>query len=126
MVSFMSTRLQGAYLNYTTINKKYFVAFKDVKHFQPYLLRSHTKFIVPHLMVRYLLIQKDPIDRRGNKLTSLQECDLQIKPTKLVKGQGLCKLAVKALDLQEDGEGWKNEADMLERELLYIPTSMNS
>lgn len=63
LVSFMSTRLQGAQLNYTTINKKYFVAFKDVKHFQPYLLRSHTKFIVPHLMVRYLLIQKDPIDR---------------------------------------------------------------
>ena len=45
---------------------------------------------------------------------------------KLVKGQGLCKLTVEALDPQEDEEGWENEADMSEREVLYIPASTNS
>ena len=49
----------------------------------------------------------------------------------MVKGQGLCKLAVEELDLQEEEEeeeeeGWENEVEMLEREVLYIPTSANS
>ena len=66
LVSFMSIGLQGAKLNYPTIDKQAFVVFKVVKHFHPYLLRSHTKIIVPHSAVRYLLIQKEPGDRRGN------------------------------------------------------------
>ena len=73
---------------------------KAVKYFRPHLLRSHTKIIVPHSTTRYLLIQKEPGDRRGNRLTTLQEYDLEINPAKLVKGQGLCKLATKALDPQ--------------------------
>ena len=75
-----------------------------MKHFRLYLLKSHTKVIVPHSMVRTLLIQKEPGDRRGNLLTTLQEYDLEIKPTKLIKGQGLCKLIVEALDLQKEEE----------------------
>ena len=56
----------------------------------------------------------------------MQEYDLEIKPAKLVKRQSLCKLTAEELDLQEDKEGWENEADILEREVLYIPTSTNS
>ena len=81
--------LQGAKLKYLTINKQAFVVFKAIKYFCPYLLRSHTKIIVPHSSVRALLIQKEPGDRRGKWLTTLQEYDLEIKPAKLVKGQGL-------------------------------------
>ena len=59
LVSFMSTRLQRAELKYPTIDKQAFAIFKVVKHFRPYLLRSHTKVIVPHTAVRALLIQKE-------------------------------------------------------------------
>ena len=97
-ISFMSMGLQGVELNYPSIDKQYFLVFKYVNHFQPYLLRSHTKVIVPHMDVRYLLIQKEPRDIRGNWLTSLQEYDLEINPTKFVKGKGLWKLAAEALD----------------------------
>ena len=49
-----------------------------------------------------------------------------MKTKKFVKGQGLCKIAMEALDLQEgEEEGWENEVDMLERKVLYIPASMN-
>ena len=58
LVSFMSTRLHGAELNYPAINKQSFVVFKVVNHFRPYLLRSHTKIIVPHSATKALLIQK--------------------------------------------------------------------
>ena len=81
-------------MKYLAIDKQAFAVFKAVKHFCQYLLRSHTKLIVPHTVVRALLIQKEPGDRRGNWLTTLQEYDLQIKPAKLVKGQGFCKIAV--------------------------------
>ena len=113
-VSFMSIGLEGAELKYPAIHKKAFVVFKAVKHFCQYLIRSHTKVIVPHTAVRALLIQKELGDRRGNWLITLQEYDLEIKLAKLVKGQGLCKLMVEAQDLQmEQEEGWDNEVDML-------------
>ena len=45
----------------------------------------------------------------------------------MVKGQGLCKLAAEALDPQKKKEeGWDNEVDLLQSELLYIPASTNS
>ena len=123
----MSTGLQGAELKYPTIDKQAFAVFKAVKHFRPYLLRSHTKIIVPHTTVRALLIQKEPGEQRGNWLTTLEEYDLEIKPSKLVKGQGLCKLVVEAQDPQiEQEEGWDNEVDLLQNEVLYMPASTNS
>ena len=62
----MSIGLQGAELKYPAIDKQAFAVFKVVNHFHPYLLRSHTKIIVPHTTVRALLIQKELGDRRGN------------------------------------------------------------
>ena len=45
----------------------------------------------------------------------------------MVKGQGLCKLGTKAQDPQmEQEEGWDNEIDMLQNEVLYMPASTNS
>ena len=73
------------------------------------------------------MIQKEPGDRRGNWLTTLQEYDLEIKPAKLVKGQGLCKLMAEAQDLQmEQEEGWDNEVYLLQNEVLYMSASTNS
>ena len=44
-----------------------------------------------------------------------------------MKGQGLCKLAVEAQDPQtKEEEGWDNELDLLQNEVLYIPASTNS
>ena len=58
----------------------------------PFLIKSHTKVIVPHPLVRSFLIQKDLGAKRENWVTTLQEYDLEIKPVKIVQGQGLCNL----------------------------------
>jgi hypothetical protein len=92
--------LEGVDLKYPVIDKQAFVVFNVVKNFCPYLLRSHTKISVPHLAVRALLIQKELGNQRGNWITTLQEYDFKINPAKLVKGQGLCKIAVEAQDPQ--------------------------
>ena len=45
----------------------------------------------------------------------------------MVKGQGLFKLAAEAQDPQmEEEEGWDNEVDFMQREVLYMPTSTKS
>ena len=73
------------------------------------------------------MIQKEPADRRGNWLILLQEYDLEIKPARLVKGQGLCTFAAEAQDPQmEQDEGWDNEVDFLQNEVLYMLASTNS
>ena len=63
LISFISTGLQGDELKYLAIDNHVFAVFKDVKCFRSYLLRSHTKIIVPHSAVRDLFTQKEPGDR---------------------------------------------------------------
>ena len=38
-ISFMSTSLQGAELNYPTVDKQAYAVFKVVKQFRPYMLK---------------------------------------------------------------------------------------
>jgi hypothetical protein len=98
----MSTNLQGLELNYPSIDKQAYVVYKEVKHFRPYILKNHTKVIVPHPSVRSLFTQQEMGERRGNWMVVIQEFDLEIKPTRIVKGQGLCKLAAESQDLIEN------------------------
>eukprot|EP00253_Pinus_taeda_P031038 PITA_31038 len=119
------------------MEKQGFAFFKAVKHFHPYLLKVRTKVIVPHPAVRALFVQKEMGERRGNWITALQEFDLEIKPGKIVRGQGLCRLATKALANKEGASEepeaqsmqnaqvefreeplWINETLMYERESL--------
>jgi hypothetical protein len=63
---------------------------------------------VPTSFVKYILVQPDSDGKRGQWLAKIQEFDLEIKPKKLVKGQGLAKLlaesnfrAIRINNLQE-------------------------
>ena len=72
-ISFMSIGLQGDELNYPTVDKQAYVVFKAGKKFGPYILKNHTKAIVPHPTVRSLFMQKELGERRGNWVTALQD-----------------------------------------------------
>ena len=75
-ISFMRTSLQGDELNYPIVDKQAYAVFKVVKQFRPYILKNHTKVIVPHPAVQYLFVQKELGERRGNWVIALQEYDL--------------------------------------------------
>ena len=47
---------------------------------------------VPNTVVKDILTQADPNGKRGKWISNLLKYDIEIKPTKLVKGQGLAKL----------------------------------
>ena len=106
----MRTGLQGAELNYPIVDEQAYVVFKAVKQFRPYILKKITKVIVPHPVVRTLSIQRELGERRGNWVTSLQEYDLEFKPTNIIKGQGLWKLIIEGHN-DEDCD-WENEAEL--------------
>eukprot|EP00253_Pinus_taeda_P017356 PITA_17356 len=42
-ISFYSSNIQGAELNYSEVEKQAFVVYKAVKHYKPFLLKAHTK-----------------------------------------------------------------------------------
>ena len=47
---------------------------------------------VPNAAVKDFLVQTDLEGRWGKWIAALLEYDVEIKPTKLIKGQGLAKL----------------------------------
>ena len=91
-IAFFSSNLQGGKLNYSDMEKQAYAVFKAIKYFRPFLLKAHTKVVVPFPAVRNLLIQKDVGEKRVNWITALQECDLEIKPANIVRGKGFCKM----------------------------------
>lgn len=70
-ISFYSWNLQGAKFNYSEVEKQAFTVYKSIKHFRPFLLKAHTKVIVPFLVVRQLLIQWELGEERENWVTTL-------------------------------------------------------
>jgi hypothetical protein len=106
-IAFMSSAFKGVELNYPAIDQQAYAVFKAVKHFRSYLLKSRTKVIVPYPAVRNLLVQKELGEKWANWVTSLQEYDLEITPTQIVRGQGLCKLVVDSVEEQQ------SQTDML-------------
>jgi hypothetical protein len=65
-IVFMSTILQGIEMNYPPVDKHDFFVHKAIKQFRPYILKNHTRVIIPHLEVRYLFVQGELGVRRGN------------------------------------------------------------
>ena len=106
----MSTSLQGAELNYPTIDEHEYVVFKVVKQFRPYILKNRIKVVVPHSTVWTLFMQKELGERIGNWVTTLQEYDLEFKPTTIIKGEGICKLMDESQDNEENH--WDNEDEL--------------
>eukprot|EP00253_Pinus_taeda_P027025 PITA_27025 len=103
-ISFFSSNLQGAELNYSDVEKQAFAVFKAVKYYRPFLLKTHTKVIVPFPAVRQLLLQKELGEKRANWVTALQEYDLEIRPAKIVRGQGFCRILAGASNIPESSD----------------------
>jgi len=86
------------------MEKQSFALVKEIKYFRVYILHSHTIAYVPNVVVKDILTQDNPYGRRGKWIVVILEYDIEIKPTKLIKGQGLAKLMAKsnfhALDIK--------------------------
>ena len=74
------------------MEKQAYALVKSLKHFRTYIGYSKVVGYVPHSTVKDILSQQDYLGIRGKWVSKIQEYDLEIKPTKLIKGQGLAKM----------------------------------
>jgi len=63
-----------------------------LKDFKDYIFHSKTFSYVPNNAIKHILTQPGSEGRRGKWISKIQEYDLEIKPTNLLKGQGMDKL----------------------------------
>ena len=91
-IAFMSRALQNSELKYTIMDKQAYSLVKYLKNFRTYIGYSKVIGYVPHTVVKDILSQKDCLGIRGTWVSKIQEYDLEINPTKLIKGQGLAKM----------------------------------
>jgi hypothetical protein len=95
-ISFFSRALRDAEVKYDIMEKQAYALVKALKAFRVYVLHSKIIAYVPSASVKDILIQPDIDGRRSKWIARILEFDLEIKPTKLVKGQGLAKLLVES------------------------------
>jgi hypothetical protein len=95
-IAFFNKCLRDAALNYKIVEKQDFSLVKAIKDFRVYILHSHTISYVLNAVVKDILTQDNPDDRRGKWIVVILEYDIEIKPTKLMKGQALAKLMVES------------------------------
>ena len=96
LICFFNSNFQGVELNYLEVEKQAFTIFNSIKNFRPFLLKNHTKVIVPFPTVRQLLILKELGEKRANWVIAQQEYDIEMKPAKIVRGKGFFRLITRA------------------------------
>jgi hypothetical protein len=95
-IAFFSRALRDAPLKYQIMEKQAYALIKAIKDFRIYILYSHVVAYVPSPIVKDILTQENLEGRRGKWIANILEFDIEIKPTKLIKGQGLAKLMTEA------------------------------
>jgi hypothetical protein len=85
-IEYYINTLRDSPLKCDIMEKKAYGLVKALKEFRFYILYSHTIAYVPISSVKEILTQPYPEGRRGKWIDVLLEYDLDIKPTKLIKG----------------------------------------
>ena len=91
-IAFFSQVLRDAELKYNILEKQAYALVKALKAFRMYVLQLAITAFVPRAAIKDILIQGDSEGKRGKWIAKIQEYELEICPTKLIKGQGLAKI----------------------------------
>jgi len=92
LVAFFSKNLRDTELRYDIIKKQGYALIKSLKAFRVYILHSKIIVYVPSAAIKDVLTQPDANGRRAKWISKMIEFNIELEPTKLVRGQGLAKL----------------------------------
>jgi hypothetical protein len=95
-ISFMSNSLTDSQFNYSIIEKQAYSLFKSLKNFISYVSYNNIKDYVHYPMVKDVLSQQYCLGNRGKWVSKIHEYDQEIKPTKIIKGQGLAQMLIES------------------------------
>jgi hypothetical protein len=113
-IAFFSKALRDAEVRYEIMEKQAYALVKALKSFRVYVLHSKVITYVPSASVKDILVQPDIDGRRSKWIAKILEFDLEIRPTKLIKGQGLAKLLAEA-NCQALGVSFMNECSGIQQ-----------
>jgi hypothetical protein len=116
-IAYFSRALRDVEVGYDAMEKQAYALVKALKAFRVYVLQSKIIAYVPSVVVKDILIQPDMDGRRSKWIARILEFDLEIKPTKLIKGQGLAKLLAEA-NCQALGISFINEGSGIQQDRL--------
>eukprot|EP00253_Pinus_taeda_P005258 PITA_05258 len=91
-IAFFSRALRDAPLKFQIMEKQAYALVKAIKDFRIYILYSHVIAYVPNAVVKDILTQEGLEGKRGKWIANILEYNIEIKPTKLIKGQGPTKV----------------------------------
>lgn len=84
--------LRDVEMKYNLLEKQAYALVKALKAFRMFVLQLEITTFVPTTMVKDILVQGYSEGKRRRWIEKLQGYELDIKPTKLIKGQGLAKV----------------------------------
>jgi hypothetical protein len=113
-MAYFSRALRDVEVRYNTMEKQAYALVKALNAFRVYVLQSKIISYVPSVVVKDILIQPDIDGRRSKWIARILKFDLEIKPTKLIKGQGLAKLLAEA-NCQALGISFINECSGIQQ-----------
>eukprot|EP00253_Pinus_taeda_P035841 PITA_35841 len=124
-IAFFSRALRDAPLKYQIMEKQAYALVKAIKDFRVYILYSHIVEYVPNAVVKDILTQEGIEGKRGKWIANILEYDIEIKPKKLIEGQGLAKLMTEtnfqALDINELDNEQEMAAPQINQAFLQPP-----
>jgi hypothetical protein len=91
-IAFFSKSLRDCEFKYKIIEKQAYALVKALKTFRVYVLHSKIIAYAPSGTIKEVLNHPYTNGKRGKWIVKIQEYDLEIKPTKFIKVQGLTKL----------------------------------
>jgi len=86
LVAFFSKNLRDVKLRYDIMEKQAYVLIKSLKDFRVYILHPNMIAYVPFTTIKDVLTQPNADGRRAKWITKLIEFNIELKPTKLVRG----------------------------------------
>ena len=85
-ISFFSRALRDVELKYSPIEKQAYALVKALKAFHIYIVHSKVITFVPNIVFKDVFLQPDIEGKRGRWIAKILEFDIEIRPTKLIKG----------------------------------------
>jgi hypothetical protein len=95
-IAFFNKALRDVEVRYEIMEKQAYALVKSLKDFRVYVLHSKVTASIPSVSVKDILVQPEIDGKRSKWIAKILEFDLEIRPTKLIKGQGLAKMLVEA------------------------------
>lgn len=90
-ISFHSKTLKEYEAKYNFVKKQALAVVKGLKKYRHFIACNKTTACVAHHVIREYIMEGNITEKRTKWITKILEYDIDIRPTKIIHGKGLCE-----------------------------------